>query len=100
MTNESAMPMLTMLRWEVEIIKPHVIMTIGGYANYAYFQNVDINTIQGQVWRKQGRIVIPMYSPSYVIAHPKLKTAYIRSVRRCLREAFAEDATLQESRWD
>lgn len=58
---------LGLLRKEIAIINPKVVVTLGVFSTSLFFEQPHMGTLAGQAWIKRGHTVIPMYHPASVM---------------------------------
>lgn len=62
-----------LMRMEIDLIDPAVVVTLGCFATAMFFQNPHMPTLAGAMHIKQGRVVVPLYSPQVARFDPEKK---------------------------
>lgn len=65
-----------LLQQEVDEVDPSVIGAIGAFATRWFLGDVDLEMVHGLVFEKDGRLIVPLYHPSYGL-HDTSKMAVI-----------------------
>lgn len=58
---------LNLLRKEIQIIDPKIVVTLGRFATSLFFEQPHMSTLAGQAWIRRGFTVIPMFHPASVL---------------------------------
>lgn len=53
-----------LMRMEINIINPDVVITLGRFPALMYFRDAHMPTLAGKAHIKDGRFVVPLYSPA------------------------------------
>jgi uracil-DNA glycosylase len=62
-----------LMRWELGILRPQVVVTLGKFASEVFYQNPKMSTLSGTCRKKElynsadGVWVVPIFHPSYVL---------------------------------
>lgn len=64
---EELPPWQTLMKWEVDIIDPKLIVTLGRFASSLFWPDPHMASIAGVVHERRGRTVLPMYHPAYLL---------------------------------
>jgi DNA polymerase len=68
---------------QIEIIKPKLIMTLGGTAyHYMTGDDTGITKVRGTVIKKDGYILIPTYHPSFLLRNPSAKKEVFEDLKK------------------
>jgi len=73
-TPEEALTCRPYLMKQIELIRPRIIMTLGGTA-YRYLTNDEtpVSRVRGHIIRSEGYLLIPTFHPSYLLRNPSAK---------------------------
>lgn len=74
---QEILPMLTMLDFELNIVCPKMIVTLGRFSAMLFFPQPYMQSIAGRLHIKKGYPVLPMYHPAYILRNHRLKKEYI-----------------------
>jgi len=58
---------LQLLEWELKILAPKVVVTLGRFSTSLFFPQPHMGTLAGQAWVKRGFTIVPMYHPASVL---------------------------------
>jgi DNA polymerase len=58
---------------QIEAINPEIIVTLGRYSMNKFLPGAKISLLHGQVFKANGRIIIPMYHPAAALHKKSLK---------------------------
>lgn len=61
------------LDWQIKLIQPKMIITLGRFSMARYFPNVKISQIHGKPRKMEGVIYYPMYHPAAALHQPSLR---------------------------
>lgn len=68
LTPEVFTPAIPLLRDEVNILNPPIVIPLGRWSTSVWLQtDFSMQQVAGQVYHKQGRLVMPMLHPSFVL---------------------------------
>lgn len=65
------------LDWQIDVLQPEVIVTLGRYSMVRYLPNARISDVHGQPAWIENRLIIPMFHPAAALHQPSLKSALI-----------------------
>lgn len=88
MMTEDPTPHLGLLRIELNILNPDIVVTLGISAAKLYFPMFHMPTLAGKVHVKDNRVVVPLYHPAIAVGEPeKLRDMlkHIKAVRQALK---------------
>ena len=80
---------------QIELVNPKVIVTLGRYSMYRFFQGESISKIHGQPKRLGDRLVVPMFHPAAALHQPRFRPLITEDFLR-LPQFIAEAAALAE----
>jgi uracil-DNA glycosylase len=69
------------LRSQIALIRPRVIVTLGRFALAAFLPDVRIKDAHGRPQARDGRMILPLYHPSYALRNPPARAILFRDVR-------------------
>lgn len=76
-----------LLRWELDILKPKVVVPMGVLSTSVWFAGRSYEDILGQVYANDGRLAIPLRHPSHVATRqhhvPEFKAGF-QAIKDCL----------------
>jgi len=87
LSHEVATPAYPMLRTEIQILNPRIVVPLGQWSTAAWFQNFSITQVAGNIYSKRHGDhmieVMPMLHPSYLLRKndPKLFQDYVTLFR-------------------
>ena len=58
---------------QIEAIQPKVIVTLGRYSMNKFLPGAKISALHGQVFKVNGRLIVPMYHPAAALHQPSLR---------------------------
>jgi uracil-DNA glycosylase family 4 len=74
---------------QIEALKPRLVVTLGRYSAARYFPREPMSRIHGQVFQRDGLVVVPMYHPAAAL-HQNTLRATIEADFRKLPAALAQ----------
>ena len=74
------------LNWQIKVIKPLMIVTLGRFSMAKFLPNVKISQVHGQVypisWQQLKIIVVPLYHPAAALRNGKLKQVFLADFQK------------------
>ena len=70
------------LRAQIALIRPRLIVTLGRVALAALLPGLRIKDVHGRPQASRGRVLLPLYHPSYALHNPVVRPVLFRDVRR------------------
>lgn len=70
------------LREQLEIIKPKIIVTLGRFALNYFIPDIKISQSQGQIFRLDNMILIPMFHPAAALRGTKILNQFKKSFKK------------------
>jgi uracil-DNA glycosylase len=61
------------LDWQIALIKPRVIVTLGRHSMARYFPDAKISSIHGRAKKINGVLYVPMFHPAAALHQPQLR---------------------------
>ncbi len=69
------------LNWQIKIIKPLMIVTLGRFSMAKFLPNVKISQVHGQVypvrWQGLKLVVVPLYHPAAALRNGRLRQVFL-----------------------
>lgn len=80
---------MAILKMEVDIVNPDVVVPMGRFSSELFFPPpVTMRDIAGTVYVRRGRIVVPMYHPSWALRdlkhNRKVMSKHIQAVKEAM----------------
>jgi uracil-DNA glycosylase len=71
---------------EIEIIQPHLIVTLGRFSMGKFLPDAKVSQVHGRLhkikWKNQTLFVLPMYHPAAALRAPKVKESFITDFQK------------------
>lgn len=70
------------LNRQIELIDPHVIVTLGRFSMARWFPNERISHIHGKAKRAGNKMIVPMFHPAAALHKPELRQAVVDDFKK------------------
>lgn len=67
---------------QIEVINPHVIVTLGRFSMAKFLPQARISSIHGNAMLVNGRMIVPMFHPAAALHQPSLKPQVIEDFKK------------------
>ena len=81
---------------QIELIQPHIVITLGRFSMARYFPGAKISSIHGKPRKIDGVLYYPMYHPAAALHQPSLRTTVIEDMAK-IPQLLAEIDQIQDS---
>lgn len=81
---------------QIELIQPHIVITLGRFSMARYFPGSKISSIHGRPKKIGGILYYPMYHPAAALHQPTLRTTVIEDMQR-VPQLLAEIDQMEDS---
>ena len=81
---------------QIELIQPHIVITLGRFSMARYFPGAKISSIHGKPRKIDGVLYYPMYHPAAALHQPSLRTTVIEDMTK-IPQLLAEIDQIQDS---
>ena len=71
------------LQFQLDIIKPKIICTLGRYASYKMLGEVKkMGDLRGKSFPKENYIIMPIYHPSFILRNNSMEPRYLEDLKK------------------
>ena len=81
---------------QIELIQPHIVITLGRFSMARYFPGAKISSIHGKPRKIDGILYYPMYHPAAALHQPSLRATVIEDMTK-IPQLLAEIDQIQDS---
>jgi len=81
---------------QIELIRPHIVITLGRFSMERYFPGAKISSIHGRPKKIDGRLYYPMYHPAAALHQPSLRLTVVEDMKK-IPQLIAEIDQIEES---
>jgi uracil-DNA glycosylase family 4 len=69
------------LHAQLDLVRPRIVVTLGRHALAAFLPHAQIKDVHGRPQACGGRMLLPLYHPSYALHNPAIRPVLFRDVR-------------------
>jgi len=69
------------LQAQLDLIRPRIVVTLGRHALAAFLPDARIGVVHGRAQPCGGRMILPLYHPSYALRNPAIRPVVYRDMR-------------------